>query len=102
MWLIVTALAALIVTAAYLFVSDGFKLNLLMAALWGLTACIFVDHAMGFLMEGGEFLEISAEALILSITMLIPVFAVWECYVLYSKLKAKHASGVAETATEGI
>lgn len=100
MWLIVTALAALAVTAAYIFVSDGYKLNMLMAALWGLTVCIFVDHTMGFLAEGGEFLEISTESLILSITMLIPIFAVWECYLLYSKLKAKHAPAVADTAKE--
>lgn len=98
MWLIVTALTAIMVTAAYLFISDKYKVGLLAMALWGLSVCIFVDHVMGYLMEGGgEFFEINAEAFVLSIAMLIPIFAIWEVYVLVVKLRAKHLSGVKES-----
>ena len=31
---------------------------------------IFVDHVMGFILEGGEFLEISIEAKVLGFIML--------------------------------
>lgn len=90
MWLIITALAALLVTGAYVFISDKYKTGTLAIALWGLALCVFVDHVMGFMNEGGEFFEIGAEPLVLSIAMLIPVFAVWELYALISKLRAKH------------
>jgi hypothetical protein len=104
MWLIISAVAAMCVTAVYLFVSEKYKLELLAIGLWGLTACIFVDHTMGFLMEGGgEYFEISAEALVLSISMLIPIFAVWELYVLVTKLREKHLVEVsAEKITESV
>ena len=87
MWLIITTLAALLVTATYLFVSDKHRIGMLALALWGLSACIFVDHVMGYMAEPGEFFEIGAEPLVLSIAMLIPIFAIWELYVLVQKLR---------------
>jgi hypothetical protein len=93
MWLIISSMAAMAVTAAYLFISDKYRIGVLGLALWGLTACIFVDHTMAYLMEGGgEYLEIGVEPLVLSITMLIPLFAIWEMYVLVIKLREKHLS----------
>ncbi|MGI5964594.1 MAG: hypothetical protein ACOX8L_01900 [Candidatus Methanomethylophilaceae archaeon] len=87
MWLIVTTVAAMLVTAGCLFSSEKYRFGPLAIALWGLAVCIFVDHVGGFLMEGGEFFEISSEAFVLSIAMLIPVFAIWEAYVFFKNLK---------------
>lgn len=104
MWLIVSVLAAMIVTGAYLFISDKYKVSMLAIALWGLSLCIFVDHAMGYMSDpSGGFLEISTETFVLSIAMLIPIFAAWEIYVLVSKLKDKHITDCSEiNVIEGV
>jgi len=100
MWLIISAMAALIVTAVYLFYSDKYRIGTLSLALWGLTVCIFIDHTMAFFMDGGgEYLEISAEALVLSFCMIIPIFMVWEIYAAVIKLREKHISDVNLTET---
>jgi hypothetical protein len=56
---------------------------------WALSACIFVDHTLGWLADGGEYFDLSVDALLLSIVMLIPIFAVWELYLLKDKVKAR-------------
>jgi hypothetical protein len=97
MWLIISAVAALAVTALYFVAPREYRLDLLCLALWGLTFCIFVDHCLGY--EGGDFFEIDANALVLGISMLIPVFAVWEAYILVGKLK-KESHVRIDTKTE--
>ncbi|MGN0098844.1 MAG: hypothetical protein ACI38Y_05935 [Candidatus Methanomethylophilaceae archaeon] len=91
MWLIVSAVAALVATAAWAVVPRGkYRLGGLSLAFWGLTFMIFVDHVIGWFLEGaeGEFLEVSLEAFMLSLCMIIPIFAIWELYVVIDKLKA--------------
>jgi len=58
--------------------------------LWGLAIMVLIDHSIGFLMEGGEFIEVITEGYVenstlLGILMLIPIFVVWEIAALISK-----------------
>jgi len=92
MWLIISALAALAVTAAWFVAPRFYRFDILSLALWGLTTCIFVDHVLGY--EDGAFFDISADSLVLSIAMLIPIFAVWEAYLIIQKLKTGAVSTV--------
>lgn len=90
MWLIVSLLAALIVTGASFITPAKYKLGFLSLALWGLSACLFIDHALGY--EGGEFLEMTTDGMItngivLGIAMLIPIFIIWESYIVVQNLK---------------
>jgi hypothetical protein len=97
MWLLISAMTALIVTAVYLFYCDKYKIGTLALVFWGLTVCIFIDHTLTFFMEGGgEYPEISAEALVLSFCMIVPIFMVWEVYVAVVKLREKHISDMKE------
>jgi hypothetical protein len=57
-------------------------LKLLSLILWGTTMMVLVDHVMGYLMEGGEFFEMTTEAMILGGSMLIAALAVWEVALL--------------------
>ena len=90
MWLLTTFIAALFVTAMGLFASKKYKLDILSVMLWGAASMILVDHVLGY--GGGEFLEMQTEGLIangvvLGVTMLVPVFAVWEIMVLMAKIR---------------
>lgn len=93
MWLITTLVAAIAVTALWLIAPKKYRLDLLSLMLWGLGIMVFVDHVMGY--EGsGPFLEMATDGLIesgvvLGIAMLIPVFIVWEVYLILSKLKGE-------------
>ncbi|PCN50180.1 hypothetical protein B6U99_05795, partial [Candidatus Geothermarchaeota archaeon ex4572_27] len=46
--------------------------------LWGATILVLVDHVAGFLMEGGEFLEMTVDATVLGIVLVIAALTVWE------------------------
>jgi hypothetical protein len=88
MWLITTSIAALFVTALGFFSPKKYRLDLLSLMLWGAAVMIFIDHLLGY--EGGEFLEMETGGLIpngalLGVTMLIPIFTIWEVIVLISK-----------------
>jgi len=80
MWLIILAFAAAIVTPIWYAKADEDKylLKLLCLILWGATIMVFVDHVMGFLMEGGEFLELTLEATVLGFVMLTAALVMWE------------------------
>ncbi len=43
---------------------------------------VLVDHVMGYLMEGGEFLEMTVEATVLGVVLLIAALIVWEVVLL--------------------
>ena len=90
MWLITSFLAASAVTAFWIFSPKKYQLSFLALMLWGLSIMVFVDHILGY--EGGAFVEMETEGLIpngvvLGITMLLPIFIIWEISLLYSKLK---------------
>ena len=84
MWLIITALAAVITTAIwYVKAPEGkYKLGLLSLIFWGATLMWFVDHVMGYLMEGGEFFEVNLDATILGLAVVIVALIIWEIALL--------------------
>ena len=84
MWLIFTALAAVITTALWYIKSpqDKYKLGFLSLIFWGATLMWFVDHVMAYLTEGGEFLEINLGATILGLVVVIVALVVWEIALL--------------------
>ena len=86
MWLIMTALAAVITTAIwYVKAPEGkYKLGLLSLIFWGATLMWFVDHVMAYLAEGGEFFEINLDATLLGISVIIFALIIWEIALLVS------------------
>jgi len=84
MWLIIIGLAATISTAIWYSKAedDKYLLRFLSLILWGTTIMVAVDHTLGFLIGGGEFLELSTEALVLSGVMLLVALVVWEITLL--------------------
>ncbi len=90
MWLVILAFAAAIVTAIWYAKDDGqYKLGLLSMILWGATIMVFVDHTLGYLMEGGEYLEVSIDATILGIVLVIVALIIWEIVLLIEDPKGK-------------
>ncbi|MFQ6122159.1 MAG: hypothetical protein ACE5LA_03760 [Dehalococcoidales bacterium] len=89
MWFIIAALAAIITTAIWYIKApeDKYKLGFLSLIFWGATLMWFVDHLMGYLMEGGEFFEINLDAMILGVVVIIVALITWEIVLLGSDPK---------------
>lgn len=79
MWLLLTALAALIATALWYVgaPADKYKLGFLSLIYWGATLMWLVDHVLAYVQEGGPFFEISADATGLGLSVLILGLVVW-------------------------
>ncbi|HVQ01677.1 MAG TPA: hypothetical protein VMT57_09220 [Candidatus Thermoplasmatota archaeon] len=95
MWLITSFIAAIAVTAIWIFTPKKYQLGFLGLMLWGLAIMVLVDHIIGY--QGGPFIEMETNGLItngtvLGITMLIPIFIIWEISLVHSKLKGKIAA----------
>ena len=95
MWLITSFIAAIAVTAVWIFAPKKYQLGFLGLMLWGLAIMVLVDHIIGY--QGGPFIEMETNGLItngtvLGITMLIPIFIIWEISLVHSKLKGKIAA----------
>lgn len=84
MWLIILAFAAAIVTSLWYSMADNdrYMLRLLCLLLWGGAIMALVDRVMGYLIEGGEFLELTPEAALLGFTMLLAALMIWEMVLL--------------------
>lgn len=92
MWLIVSSVAAIIVTAMWAYAPKKYKLENLALMLWGLSIFVFVDHTLGY--EGGAFIEMETDGLIesgtvLGLAMLIPIFIIWEIQLVINKIKSE-------------
>jgi len=89
MWLIMTALAAVITTAIWYVHApeDKYKLGLLSLMFWGATIMWFIDSAMAYLTGGEEFFEITPDAALLGLAVIILALAVWEIVLLVSDPK---------------
>ena len=90
MWLMILAFSATIATALWYSKAedDKYMLRLLSLILWGASIMVFVDHVMGYITEGGEFLEMTTEATVLGIAMLITALIVWEIVLLLKDPKS--------------
>jgi hypothetical protein len=92
MWLITSFITAIAVTALWIFAPKKYQFGFLGLMLWGLTIMVLVDHILGY--EGGSFIEMETDGLIingtvLGITMLLPIVIIWEISLVHSKLKGK-------------
>jgi hypothetical protein len=79
MWLILTALAAVITTVIWYAKSpnDKYKLGVLSLMFWGATIMWVVDHIMAFASEGGEFFELSTDATMLGFAVIVLALVAW-------------------------
>lgn len=78
MYFIITALAAIVATVFWLKISeDKYKLSRLCFIYWGATLMWFVDHVIAFLLEGGSFFEITLDATLLGITVVLCGLLAW-------------------------
>ena len=104
MWLVIAAICALTATFAWINRPGVNRYSHLALAFWALTAMVFVDHVIGWFLEGaeGEFLEIGIEPFMLSLCMIIPVFAVWEIAVILDKVKITRTDSKSENATKEV
>ncbi len=84
MWLLILAFSAAITTALWYSTAedDKYMLKFLSLMLWGATIMVFVDHLLGYLMEGGEFLEVSVDATMLGLALITAALIVWNVAVL--------------------
>jgi len=89
MWLLITALAALIASALWYASapSDRYKLGFLSLIYWGATLMWLVDHVIAYVQEGGPFLEISAQATAVGLSVLALGLFVWLVRLLLSDPK---------------
>ncbi|MBA3044048.1 hypothetical protein FP804_02800 [archaeon] len=90
MWLVVSLVAAISITALSFITPKKYNLGFLSLMLWGLSIMVLIDHVFGY--EGGEFLEMETGGLItngavLGIVMLIPLFIIWEIALRIPKIK---------------
>lgn len=84
MWLIVTLIATVVVTAIYLLLKGyrkKYKLGFLALMLWGTFLMVLVDHLIAFI-SGEPFMKVTTDGLIksgtmLGIVMIIPIFVIW-------------------------
>lgn len=88
MWLLTTALTALLFTLLWYRGPKQYRFDIPAFMLWGATVMILVDHIIGY--EGGAFLELETDGLItnsllLGALMVVPVFLFWGVYLLYKK-----------------
>jgi predicted Co/Zn/Cd cation transporter (cation efflux family) len=63
---------------------------------------IFVDHVIGWFLEGaeGDFLEVGVDPFMLSLCMVIPVFMVWEIAVILDRVKITKTDNKNKNAIE--
>ena len=86
MWLLITALAALITTALWYATAptDKYKLGFLSLIYWGATLMWLVDHVMAYAQQGGPFFEVTADATALGLSVLVLGLFVWLVRLLVS------------------
>ncbi|HHV55192.1 MAG TPA: hypothetical protein GXX55_07075 [Firmicutes bacterium] len=89
MYLIITALAAVVVTIIWYVNApkDMYKLSLLCFIFWGATLMWLVDHVMAYLMEGGKFFEVTADATLLGVNVVLLGLVVWLIVLLVTDPK---------------
>jgi hypothetical protein len=86
MWLIITALAAIITTVIWYIQApvDKYKVGLLSLAFWGATIMWLVDHIIAHITKGGDFFELNQDATMLGISVIIFALFVWLIILLIS------------------
>jgi peptidoglycan biosynthesis protein MviN/MurJ (putative lipid II flippase) len=89
MFLILTALAAVIATVVWYANApeDKYKVGMLSLFFWGATLMWLIDHLMAYLAEGGEFFELNLDATMLGISVILLALIVWMLILVISDPK---------------
>jgi uncharacterized membrane-anchored protein len=89
MWLLLTALAALVASALWYVGApvDRYKLGFLSLIYWGATLMWLVDHVMAYVQDGGQFFEVTASATAVGLSVLVLGLLVWLVRLLASDPK---------------
>ncbi|KXL52435.1 hypothetical protein CLNEO_21310 [Anaerotignum neopropionicum] len=88
MYFIITAVAAVLTTLFWYRLSeDKYQLSTLCFIYWGAALMWFVDHVIAFFMEGGEFFEITLDATMLGLTVVLSGFFLWVLMLLVKARK---------------
>jgi len=102
MWLVTTLIALVAVAAVYWRAKDlrKYRLDLLALMLGGTFVMVLVDHVIGFMEEGGEFIVTETDGLIpnatmLGVAMFIPIFVLWIAVVYLDGMPWKSTSKAA-------
>lgn len=84
MWLVILLFSATISTALWYTKAedDKYMLKFLSLVFWGASLMAFVDRLIGYLTEGGEFLEITLESTILGFVLVVTGLMIWEIVLL--------------------
>lgn len=84
MYFIITALAAIVTTIIWYVNAplDKYKLSKLCFIYWGATLMWFIDLVMNYLNEGGEFFEITLDATLLGIAVVLCGLLAWVILLL--------------------
>ena len=79
MFLLITAAAAIVATIVWYVNApqDKYRLHILCFIFWGATLMWLVDHVMAYLAEGGEFLEITPDATLLGVAVVLTGLLAW-------------------------
>jgi hypothetical protein len=78
MYFILTAFAAIVTTILWYRISDDkVPLSTLCFIYWGAALMWFVDHVIAFMTEGGAFFEITLDATLLGIIVVLCGFFSW-------------------------
>lgn len=78
MYFIITALAAIVTTILWCKKPQNkYRFSTLCLIYWGATFMWLVDHVIAFIMEGGEFFEITMDATLLGITVVFCGLLAW-------------------------
>ena len=94
MYLVVVLLAAVIVTAIWYVKDSGqYKLGILGFMFWGTVTMILVDNVMSYLSEGGAFIDMSADAVVLGVVMVTVVLVIWEILLILTDPLGKLRGG---------
>jgi len=83
-WLIILAYSAVIATILWYSRAerDVYMFKVLSLILWGAAVMVFVDHVIGYLSEGGDFIEITPDAVVLGFIMLLTALIIWMATLL--------------------
>ncbi len=78
MWLIAITFLAIISTVLWYILPNSslYKLEFLSLISWGTAIMVFADHLMGYI-EDGEFFDLSANAAILSVILVLFALFLW-------------------------
>ncbi|MEN2975293.1 MAG: hypothetical protein ABDH32_06945 [Candidatus Caldarchaeales archaeon] len=89
MWLVILVIASILSTALWYTKAgeDKYMLKFLSLILWGASTMVFIDHLVGYMLEGGEFIEVSVESTLLGIVLVLSALIIWWIAITIKDLK---------------